>query len=69
MTWHLGEEAVRRYQSGAVDRVGAASVEAHLMSCAECRRLLVVDGEWLERSWRGVADRVEPGTRSLVERA
>lgn len=68
MTWHIALETVRRYQSDAIDRVGAASVEAHLASCNECRPLLVVDGDWLERSWMGVADRVEPGRPNLLER-
>lgn len=68
MTWHLEHYTVQRYQSGILDRSGAASVEAHLMSCYECRSLLTVNGDWLERSWFGVADRVEPGRPSLIER-
>lgn len=68
MTWHLEEETVRCYESGVLDRVHAASVEAHLTSCSVCRRLVAVDGEWLDRSWSEIADRVEPGRSRAVER-
>jgi hypothetical protein len=68
VTWHLEQETVRRYQSGVIDRVGSASVEAHLKSCAECRSLLAVDEEWVDRSWMGIADRVEPGRPGSAER-
>jgi len=69
MSWHVDQSAVRRYQTGAPGRVSAASVEAHLTGCEQCRGLLAVDREWLEWSWTGVADRIEPGSRSLAERA
>lgn len=68
MSWHVESETLRRYQSGDVDRVTAASVEAHVTTCAECRDDLVVDIDWLDRSWVGIAEHVEPGERSIVER-
>jgi len=67
MSWHVDELAVRRYQSDEADRVASASLEAHLTGCAQCRGLLMVDRDWLERSWIGVADRVEPGKSGVVE--
>lgn len=69
MSWHVETEVLRRYQTGDVDRISAASVETHVTGCAECRQGLVVDTEWLDRSWAGIAEQVEPGTRSIVERA
>lgn len=68
MTWHLEEEAVRRYQSGATSTVGAASVEAHLAACAGCRQLLVVDEVWLTQSWGAVVGRFEAPQPTFVER-
>lgn len=69
MSWHVDQETVRRYQSGTVDRVGAASLEAHLTGCEQCRGLLAVDQGWLDRGWLAVAGRVEPSRRGLAERA
>jgi hypothetical protein len=67
MSWHVDELAVRRYQSDEADRVASASLEAHLTGCEQCRGLLTVDDDWLERSWIAVADRVEPGKSGVVE--
>lgn len=67
MRWHVDRDTLERYQAGSVDRVVAASLEAHVTECGECRERLVVDEGWLDRSWAGVADRVEPGRPSLVE--
>lgn len=67
-TWHADETVVSRYQAGELDRVAAASVEAHLTACGQCRRLVTADPGWLEASWRGVRERVEPGPRPAVER-
>lgn len=68
MTWHIDPDTAQRYQSGAVSRPAAASVERHLTSCGQCRALLTADEAWLDRSWSAIADRVEPGT-SRAERA
>lgn len=67
MSWHVDRDALHRYQTGPVNRVAAASLEAHVTTCSECRGRLVVDDGWLERSWTAIADRVEPGRPSLVE--
>jgi len=68
MTWHVDESALGRYREGVIDRVAAASLEAHLASCEDCRRLVVFDHDWLKHSWDGVAGRVEPGGSGVVER-
>lgn len=60
MNWHVDQDALHRDQKGAVDRVAAASLEAHVAACAECRAALMVDDDWLEQSWAGIVDRVEP---------
>jgi hypothetical protein len=68
MSWHVETEALHRYQTGHVDRVSAASLETHVTGCAECREGLLVDAEWLEGSWARIAEQVEPGEPSIVER-
>jgi hypothetical protein len=68
MSWHVEEAVLHRYQIGTVDRVTGVSLEAHVTECVDCRGALMVDGDWLEQSWVGIADRVEPGSRTVVER-
>jgi hypothetical protein len=68
MSWHVDPDVLDRYQSGIADRISAASVEAHLTACADCRGLVPVEAEWLKRSWTRIADLVEPGHRLPVER-
>ena len=67
MSWHLDASDIRRYQEAALGRVAAASLEAHLTECGECRSLLVTDRDWLERSWSSIAEIVEPGRPGVVE--
>ncbi|MGC2239457.1 MAG: zf-HC2 domain-containing protein, partial [Acidimicrobiia bacterium] len=68
MSWHVDVETLTRYQAGSIDRVAATSVEAHVTDCAECRSSVVVEDQWLDRSWTRIADRVEPSRPALVER-
>lgn len=68
MSWHVDRDVLSRYQAGTVDRVAAASLEAHVTECQQCRAELDVDSEWLERSWAAIADRVEPSATTGIER-
>lgn len=68
MSWHVDRDVLHRYQTRRVERVTAASVEAHVTGCSECRSDLKVDDDWLNRSWVTIADRVEPAEPSVVER-
>jgi len=68
MSWHVDASDIHRYQEAALDRVAAASLEAHLTDCGECRSLVVVDRDWLERSWSTIAELVEPSRPGVVER-
>lgn len=65
MTWHIDIETARRYEAGVLAGSAAASLEAHITSCAQCRDLFARDKAWLERSWTGVADRIEPSVSGL----
>lgn len=68
MSWHVDQEVLHLYRTGMVDRVTAVSLEAHVTECAECRAGVVADDDWLERSWAGIAERVEPGPPTFTER-
>ena len=71
--WHADADALRELAEGGLGPVLAASIEAHLMRCDDCRTALnvqefaCVDGD-LECAWTGVRDRIEPGTPGVVER-
>ena len=43
-TWHADAGTLVRYADGRVDAVTADSLEAHLIACDACRRLLASDG-------------------------
>ncbi|MGI8515837.1 MAG: zf-HC2 domain-containing protein [Acidimicrobiia bacterium] len=68
MSWHVDQAVLDRYQTRSVDRVTAASVESHVTGCQQCRGLLAVDHELLERTWIAVAERVEVSVSGVVER-
>ncbi|MBA3742280.1 MAG: zf-HC2 domain-containing protein, partial [Sporichthya sp.] len=69
--WHLDDESARRYADGTAGQPFAASAEAHLTACADCRGLLVplVDRVRVEAIWDVVAERVDAPRPGPVERA
>jgi hypothetical protein len=68
MSWHIDATTLTKYQAGAIDRVTAASLEAHIVACDDCRGRIGADPEWTLRSWDGIAHAVMPGKVGLVER-
>jgi len=62
MSWHCDTDLLRRYTAGAADLALAASVEAHLVSCPECRAEIAAfaDAAVLDRAWAGVTERLQP---------
>ena len=68
--WHLDPDLAGRYADGGLGAALTASVEQHLMSCADCRSLLDphVDPVRLDAVWAEVVDRVERHRPTLVER-
>ena len=61
MTWHADTVALDRYARGVLSDIDAASIEAHVTTCAECRQLAVarVDRDALDRIKHGVDDRLD----------
>ncbi len=73
-TWHLDQGLVRRYVDAAIDTVTAASVEAHLLRCADCRRSIAdesadsASATRRSRIWEGVVDRLDAPRVGFLER-
>ncbi len=69
-SWHADPALLTAYVAGSLDAVGGASVEQHLVRCADCRASItsVVAAPPLERAWAGVRDRVQSPPQPLVVR-
>ena len=70
MSWHVPETLARAYVAGDINGARAASVEAHVMSCAMCRELVSSDAsaERLNAIWSSVEDVVDSPRTTWVER-
>ena len=63
-TWHADEETLRDWADGSASPVLAASLEAHLLRCDECRRRMAslaptTPGSDAVRRWDALADAVD----------
>ena len=69
-TWHVDVSVLESYAAGRSTPVGGASVEAHLMECAECGSVLreLIPREPLDRAWRKIRAHVEEPRAGIVER-
>ena len=70
MTWHADTAVLDRYASGALDDASALSVEAHLVSCADCRAAVApaVPPERLATIWYEVEEVLDVPRPAPVER-
>lgn len=70
MTWHLDPEQSRRYLDGSLVGARAASVEAHVMACAQCRAALAVGvpAARMDAVWAAIVDVVDTPRVTWVER-
>ncbi len=68
--WHVPIERLDRYITGDVDDPHAASIESHLLACADCRATLAdrTRSDELVTSWLALERRVDAELRSPVER-
>lgn len=75
MTWHIAGEQLDDYLSDRLDGPAAASVEAHLIACGECRSRLArrTPAEVLAASWHALECTVDAqpggGAERLLARA
>lgn len=69
-TWHASPTLMARYARGEVSDAAAFSVEAHLVSCAECRELVApqVDTSRVDAVWHGILDELDAPKPGPVER-
>lgn len=70
MTWHADATMLTRYVTGALDDVHAASVEAHLVACEQCRGQVTHHApvDRLDAVWTAVVDRLDVPAPSPIER-
>ena len=70
MSWHIDSETLERYATGTASSATAASAEAHLTGCADCRALLApsVEAPRLDAIWAEVDRQVDLTSRPLAER-
>src|SRR5439155_10052887 len=63
-------EVVARYAGGELDEARAYSLEAHLLSCGDCRALLspLADRTTVERTWMEIEEAVDSPRPGPVER-
>lgn len=70
--WHAPPDLLARFahDPAAVDDMSAASVEAHLVVCAACRRQMTaaVSPARVTASWDAIADRIDQPLPTLLER-
>jgi hypothetical protein len=69
--WHVAGPVRELYAQGALDRVIAASVEAHLSACADCRAQLTptADMARLDAIFAEIVDQLDAPRTGVVERA
>jgi hypothetical protein len=69
-SWHVDEQLLDRYVTGDAPPGLAASVEAHVVRCAECRGRMVpaVELPRLDRVWSEVLERLDAPVPGPVER-
>lgn len=68
--WHATDDELGAYSASTASPVLAASVDAHLIGCEECRRSLgrISTLTDTERRWTALADAIDRPSPSLLER-
>ena len=68
--WHVAGPVCELYAQGALDPVVAASVEAHLTACPDCREQLTptADRTRLDAIFAEIVDRIDVPRAGVVER-
>lgn len=68
--WHAAETDLAAYLTGSTTPLIAASVETHLLACADCRDRLsrIADDGERDEAWDRLADAIDRPTPSLLQR-
>jgi len=69
-TWHVDDASIERYAAGAANDAVAASIEAHLVNCGECRAAIAhrADHDRLEAIWTETVDTLDVPRPRVAER-
>jgi hypothetical protein len=69
MSWHVDTDAFAAYRANEMSPAMAASLEAHVVACSDCRTLLStqVDAARSAASWSAIADRIDEPHRNVAE--
>ncbi len=67
-TWHLDDDALTRWVEGTDGAIAGASVEQHLLTCADCRPKVAAP-PGLDAVWARIRDDLELPRPTRVERA
>jgi hypothetical protein len=69
-TWHLDRSLLQRYKAGHTDLPLAGSIEAHLISCVTCRRLVgsAVPPERLASIWQSIEAGIDAPQPTTLQR-
>jgi hypothetical protein len=67
--WHVDNNLLDRYIASDLDDVRAASIEAHVIACSECRARLArgVGPARIERVWHEIRDSIDTPRRRVIE--
>lgn len=70
MSWHVEPEMLEAYAHTAIDDAHAYSIEAHLVSCGECRAQIATLGDQkeLETLWTEINGAITVPTPGIIER-
>jgi hypothetical protein len=72
MTWHAEPDTLAAYHRGDAPEAVVASIEAHLLACADCRSAYAHEAQdqadWLEAIWSDVVDTLDAPRASWAER-
>ncbi len=70
MTWHVDTAVLRAYSDGTIDLPQRFSLEAHLLSCSDCRTTVAgfTDRAALDRTWDAIAAEVAAPETGGLER-
>ena len=70
MTWHLDADVLARYAGGSARSSEAASAEAHLVACAQCRSAVapLADRDRLGAVFANVTDALDAPRAGIAER-
>ncbi len=69
-TWHLDVHLAQAYADGRTDPVLTASLEQHVIGCAECRGLMrpLAPARSIDQNWAAVLERVQQPRPKPLER-